>query len=119
MRDLIICLIVFVLSFLLRFSLYIVSKKNKNKKSKTLMMEMQYLVNRFKLNKKTIDNYKIACLLSFADAIIFSLSLFLTMRLSNNTVVEVLIAFVLVFGLIIIFNEIIGRFLKKRGYDKK
>ena len=83
------------------------------------MMEMQYLVNRFELDKKKVDNYSIASIMCLVDGLIVAVALFLALRLSGSTVVEILIAFVLVFGLIILFNEIIGRILKKKGYDKK
>lgn len=116
MDDLITCLIVFLVVLITRFSLYKVSKK---KKGFNLMMEMQYLVNRFKLNKISINSTKVAFLISCLDAIIVSSSLFLTLRLTSNIVLELLIAFVLVIGFIILFNEVFGRILKKKGYDKK
>ena len=117
MKDLILCLIVLVIAFILRFCTYNISKKKKN--GNNLMIEMQYLINRFKLNKNKVNTVTIACVMSFMDALIISISLFLSIRLSDNTIVEILIAFVLVMGLIILFNEFIGRILKKKGYDKR
>ena len=117
MRDLILCLIVLVIAFVLRIVTYKVSKKKKS--GENLMMEMQYLINRFKLDKDRVNTTTIACILSFMDAFIIAIALFLSIRLSDSTIIEILIAFVLVMGLIILFNEIIGRILKKRGYDKK
>ena len=117
MRDLILCLVIFVIAFLLRFGVYIFSRK-KHKRA-NIMMEMKYLINRFKLDKYRINTYPVAVVLCLMDAFIISLTLFLSIGLSDKTVVELLIAFVLVFGLIILFNEVIGRILKKKGYDKK
>ena len=118
MHDLISSLIIFIIVVLLRFIVYLLSKKKKNKRD-GIMMEMQYLINRFKLDKTKINTNSIALLLSFIDAIIVSSSLFLSLKISNNTIVELLVAFILVFGLIILFNELIGRILKKKGYEKK
>ena len=117
MDDLILCVIIFVIVFLLRLSAYKFSKRKK--KNKGIMMEMQYLINRFNLDKNKIDNYSIASVMCFLDGLIVSLALFLSIKLSNNTAIEILIAFVLIFSLIILFNEMIGRVLKKKGYDKK
>ena len=116
MDDLIMCLIIFVIVFLVRFGAYYFSKKKK--KSKGIMMEMQYLINRFKLNKKLINTYRMAVILSLVDALIMALVLFLSVRITDNMIVQMLLGFILVIGFIILFNEIIGKILKKKGYDK-
>ena len=117
MNDFKMCLIVFIIAFAARFGIYHFSKKKK--KSKGIMMEMQYLINRFRLEKKKIDNYKIALIISIIDALIISISLFLIIKITDEMILQLLLAFILVFGLIILSNEILGRFLKKKGYDQK
>lgn len=118
MDDLIMCLIVFIVVFLTRFLIYFYSKKKK-KKNKGIMMEMQYLINRFKLNKERIDTYTIAIVISLIDAFIMALALFLSVRITENMIVQMIIGFILVIGLIILSNELLGRILKKKGYDQK
>ena len=117
MEDFKVCLIVFILVFVLRLSVYILSKKRHGKANIT--MEMKYLINRFKLNKDLINTLSIVILISIIDSFVISLTLFLALKLSNNIIVEILIAFILVFGLIILCNELIGKILKKKGFDKK
>lgn len=118
MHDLKISLIILIFVFILRFIVYLISKKKKNDRKKGIMMEMQYLINRFKLDKGKVNTINMALVLSIMDAFIIAASLFLSLRISDNTIIELLIAFVLVFGLIILSNEILGKILKKKGYEK-
>lgn len=117
MKELLLYFIVFVLVFLMRILLYMIFKKRKKKRQ--LMTEMQYIINRFKLYKEKVNNIFIAIILSLMDAFIMSITLFLSVKLSNNIVIELLTAFILIIGFIILFNELLGRILKKKGYDKK
>ena len=118
MHDLISSLIIFVIVIILRYVVYLFSKKEKNKKD-GIMMEMQYLINRFKLDKTKMNTKSMAFLLSIMDAIIVSSSLFLSLKISDNTIIELLVAFILVFGLIILLNELLGKILRKKGYEKE
>jgi len=119
MDDLLLGTLVFVMTFLTRFIAYIWNKKRKKKNhSDSISVEMQYLVNRFNLDKKRIDKSGVVVIISLMDAIIITVALLIAINLSDNIVLELLIGIVVVFALILGINEIFGRILLKKGYGK-
>ena len=119
MENLILGTIVFVLAFLIRFILYLVNKKRRNKKNEVAVWtDMQYLVNRFKIDIKKLDKVHIAAIISFIDALIITAAIILAVVITDNIILELLIGLVVVLVLIIGINKVFGRILLKRGYGK-
>ena len=118
MDNIIMSLIVFALTFIARFSLFLVTRKKKNKKKYGLSMEVEYLIHRFKLNKKRLNTIGIASIISLLDALIISITIFVAVTITSNIMLEMLIGLVIVVCSIIVVNEILGRILLKKGYDK-
>lgn len=119
MENLVMSLIVFGVCFVARLLLYIVTKNKKFKKNFGLAMEEQYLINRFKLDKNKLNKLSIASIISLMDAFIISLTLFIAVTITSNVMLEMLIGLVIVVCSILLFNEIFGRILLKRGYGRK
>lgn len=119
MDNLIMCLIIFVIVFILRLGLYFLTRKKENRKKYGLTMEVQYLINRFNLDKNKLNKTSIASIISLLDALIISATLFTAVTITSNVMLEMLIALVIVVCSIILVNEIFGRILLKKGYGKK
>lgn len=119
MGNLILCLIIFAIAFIGRLLLYFITRKKENKKRYGISMEIQYLVSRFNLDKKKLNNTNIAAIMSLLDALIISITLFISVSITSNVMLEMLIGLVIVVVLILIVNEIFGRILLKKGYGRK
>ena len=121
MDNLILSAIVFVLCFIVRLLIYVLGKKKKGKKKRRdgIAVDMQYLINRFKLDKKKVDKISIAAVISILDAIIIAGTLVATISITDNIALELIIGLIVVMALIIIIYEIFGRILVKKGYGVK
>lgn len=125
MRKLILCGILFIFIFSLRFiiHLYLNSKKKTNTKKKFNQIgdpiEIQYLIRRFNLVPSKMKSIRVGLGVSLIDAFIISLTIYITSSISDKVLIEILIGAVLVFILIFGLNELFGRLLKRKGYDKK
>lgn len=125
MRKLILCGILFIFIFSLRFiiHLYLNSKKKTNTKKKFNQIgdpiEIQYLIRRFNLVPSKMKSIRVGLGVSLIDAFIISLTIYITSSISDKVLIELLIGAVLVFILIFGLNELFGRLLKRKGYDKK
>lgn len=119
MDKLILAAIVFVLCFIVRLVLYVISKKKKKKKNQNgIATEMKYLIAKFNLDKGKVDRVSIASIISLLDAIIISATLTLVISVTDIIILELLIGLVVVIILIYIVFEIMGKILVKRGYGK-
>ena len=96
-------------------------KKVTNKKKKEVSSEigeLNYLVAKFKLDKKKI-NYKSAILwISFINAFIISFVSTVISAIPGHIIWQLLVGFVLIFILIYSLYEIYGRILVKKGWGK-
>ncbi len=125
MRKLILCGILFIFIFSLRFiiHLYLNSKKKTNTKKKFNQIgdpiEIQYLIRRFNLVPSKMKSIRVGLGVSLIDAFIISLTIYITSSISDKVLIELLIGVVFVFILIFGLNELFGRLLKRKGYDKK
>lgn len=117
--DLLLCACLFVVVFLGRLMLYKMSKSKRGRKKKWgTYTDIMYLNKRFGLNPKKTDTLGIASIVSLLDAFIITISLYISVNISDSIVIEMLVGLVVVVMLILITNEIIGRILLKKGYDK-
>lgn len=95
-----------------------VTKKGKQKKVKSIS-EIDYLVAKFKLNKKKLNKEKAIIWISLINSFIISIVSSVIMLMPFKIMWQMLIAFVLLFGLIYALYEIYGRYLKKLEVKKK
>lgn len=95
-----------------------VTKKGKKKKVKTIG-EIDYLVYKFKLNPKTINKDKMILWISIINSFIISIVSSIIMLMPFKIMWQMLIAFVLLFGLIYSLYEIYGRHLKNQEEKKE
>ena len=107
---------IFAVIFLITFIMDLLKiKKRKFKK----IGEVQYLVNKFKLDINKI-NYKNTCLIiSLINAFIISTVTLVIFMIDTMMTLQLLVGFILLFTLIYILYEIYGRILIKKGYQKK
>lgn len=89
------------------------SKKGKKKKEKQIG-ELDYMIIKFKLNPKKIDKKKAIFWISLINSFIISLVSTILMLAPFKIIWQMLIAFVLLFGLIYSLYELYGRHLKKK-----
>jgi hypothetical protein len=113
----------FAFAFLGRLILYMVSKMNKKGKKKKkrndgIAIEIKYLCTKFKLDEKKLDNKVFASIMSFIDALIISGTLTLVVMITDNLIFELFLGLIIVIVLIYVINEILGRILKRKGFEK-
>jgi hypothetical protein len=105
---------VFIVDFL-----FVMRRKLKNKKKKNNeIMEVNYLVGKFKLDKKKLFNKKVTLICSLINAFIISSVVTIISNIKLKMMWQLLIGFVLLFGLIYSLYEIYGRILVKKGKYK-
>lgn len=95
-----------------------ITKKGKKKKVKTIG-EIDYLISKFKLNPQTLNKDKIIFWISIINSFIISIVSSIIMLMPFKIMWQMLIAFVLLFGLIYSLYEIYGRHLKKLEKKKE
>ena len=104
---------IFLIDYIINRSHY--SKRKKNKKSKNKdIMEISYLVEKFNLDKKKLPINKLLLLI----ALIISITSLTVILCNTFLILQLVIGFVLLLGLIYAIYEITGRILVKRGYSK-
>ena len=118
MLDIYITIFTFTVTFILRLILFMVTKKKKSKKDKKETVEKQYLINKFSLDKKKLNTNAINIVISLMDAFIISITLLLSISITDKYILQLLIGLVVVFVLIYVCNEILGSILVKKGYKK-
>jgi purine-cytosine permease-like protein len=91
--------------------------KKKNKKNNELT-EIAYLVGKFKLDKSKLNYNKLLIEISLINAFIISFVCVVVMLIRINVILQLLIGFVLLMGLIYALYELFGRYLVKKGFDK-
>ena len=93
-------------------------KKKKERKKEAKIVEVSYLVAKFNLKKERLLTRKILMIISLLDAFIISNVFIVITVLPMKLIWQMLIGFVLLFGLIYSVFGIFGSILLKRGYDK-
>ena len=89
------------------------TKKGKKKKVKSIS-EIDYLINKFKLDDKKLNKENIIIWVSLINSFIISLVSSVIMLMPFKIMWQLLIAFALLFGLIYSLYEIYGRYLKNK-----
>lgn len=108
-------LVLFMLDYLFLMKRKLKSKKVKNDE----IMEINYLISKFKLDKNKVL-YKPMCLYcSLINGFIISFTVTVISNIKLKMIWQLLIGFVIVFGLIYAIYEIYGRILVKKGWRRK
>ena len=124
-RVLIVCLIVFmVLSVVLYFyDMYMFSVMRKNKKNKKnkekYLFSVRYLMAKFKLSKELLIQNKMAFIYSLIDAFIITIVFMIIELIDLPFYIQILIGFVLLFGLIYAMYELLGRYLERKENNEQ
>lgn len=124
-RVLIVCLIVFmVLSVVLYFyDMYMFSVMRKNKKNKKnkekYLFSVRYLMAKFKLPKELLIQNKMAFIYSLIDAFIITIVFMIIELIDLPFYIQILIGFVLLFGLIYAMYELLGRYLERKENNER
>ncbi len=112
--DLLSFLIVFTAIFAINY-LWSLRKIKKHKKIDLV----DYVTNRFKLDSKKIKATNMILIISLINALIISLAYTVITNLNISFIWQLMIAFILIFALIYSLYELYGRYLIKKGYQRK
>ncbi len=112
MKELIIFIITFILIYLVYY-LFVIKRK------KTLLKwqngkEMTYLKKIYKIKIKENNLKRIATIIALSNAFIVALTLSIISYL-NNFLIQMLVGFIILSGLIILTYHIIGKHYQKKG----
>lgn len=123
--TLILGVIVFIVVFLVDYFIILkrkvkkITKPKEKEKFKIIsIMEMQYLISKFALDKKKLNiNYCIVCI-ALLNALIISFVSSIIMLIPWALPWQLLVGFTLLFILIYAIYELFGRHLVKKGWRK-
>ena len=117
---LILFIIIFTVDYLFIKRRYLkrLNGKKKRKKKDNELMELSYLIAKFKLDKSKLPLNKLLVVISLINAFIISIVSVTVLLLDTYTIVRLLVGFVLLMGLIYSLYEILGRILERRGFSK-
>ncbi len=109
----------FLSLMLITFLICLLLNKRKLKKNKKGRIgEVNYLVARFNLDKRKIDYKKITTLVSLTNAFIIAFVCTVICIIPVKLIWQMLIGFVMLFILIFLFYELIGKMCLKKGWKK-
>lgn len=112
-------LLFFLGLFLVAFLVFLIMNLRRLKKKKQRKMkEVNYLISRFKLDKKKINYKALAVIISIANGFIISFVCTVICILPCKLIWQMLIGFVMLFVLIFLFYELIGRMCIKKGWKE-
>ncbi len=109
-------LILFGISYIILFIIYIIFFYLFGLKKKTILksIQVEYITSKFKIDKKKLKPKKIGLIISFIDPLIISLTSTIVSLPKWNYVIELLLGFVLLMAFIYSIYEIVGRILKRK-----
>lgn len=115
----IIIFVVLVLGFYLIKSWKVAAYLKRKKKKKELnIVEIKYLNYRFNIKKERLLTSGFIFLIGLINALIITIVFAVIILLPWPTVLQLLVGFVLLLGLIYAIYEILGRILVKKGYQE-
>ncbi len=108
----VIFIVIFVIDyfFIKRRYLKNIKKKKKNKKD---LMEINYLVNKFKLNKESLPMNNLLVIISIINAFIISIVYVTLLAFDTYLIIKFIIGFFLLIALIYAMYELLGRYLER------
>lgn len=93
--------------------------KQKNQKKAPEVVEITYLVNKFKIDKDKLNWKSLAIMIPLINSFIMALVVAILELIPLKLIWNMLIAFILLFSLIYSLYEIYGRFLKSKQERNK
>ena len=90
------------------------TKKGKKTKKEKTLVEIDYLISKFKLNKNKLDYKELTIMIPLFDSFIITFVAMVIDFIPLPFFVKFIIGFVLLLGLIYAIYEIYGRHLKKK-----
>ena len=112
-------LLFFLILFIIAFLVFTLFNKRKLKNNKKKIVESNYIINKFKLDPKKVNYVKLLRILNFTNAFILAFVCTVISILPVKFLWQMLIAFVLLFVMIYLFYELIGRYTVKKGWKKE
>ena len=109
---------IMVLFFYFRNVLKLANQKKKRKKDSEII-EVKYLCITNDIDRNKLLNHKMMIVFSIINAIIVDFVFIIVMLIKVPIFVRFIIGLVLFLGLIYSIYGILGKYLLKRGYDKK
>lgn len=107
-------LVIFIIDYLFVMKRKLKSKKKKNKE----IMEINYLITKFKLDKNKVLMKPMCLWCSLINGFIISLVVTVISNIKVYMMWQLLIGFVMLFALIYSIYEIYGRHLVRKGWKK-
>lgn len=109
-------LIYFFGSYLILFLIYVfvINRKRKVYSDGKKYLEVNYIVNKFNLDMRKVKYNEIKWTLTFINPLIMSTTFVIVINI-KNTLLSLILGFIVMMMLIYSVYEIIGRFFKKRG----
>ena len=113
-------LIIFSITFIVALLVYLVfiNRRRLKKNKPKLIMEISYLIGKFKLDEKKIVLKEMLNVTAVLNAFIIAFVGTLVAAVPLHIMWTMMIGFVLVFGMIYAVYEIYGRTLVKKGWQK-
>ena len=108
------------LFFVIRPAILQMTEKKKPKKNKKVkqLVEIEYLCNKFKLNRTKLNYKEFTYMFPLINSFIITLVTLILDLIKIPYIFRLLIGFVLLFGLIYALYEIYGRHLKKKEKER-
>ena len=97
---------------------YIVYKRRLKTRKRGKIIEINYVTNRFNLDKKKINYKALVLIVSLTNAFIISFVCTIISIIPVKLTWQMLIGFVLLFTFIMLFYELIGSLCVKKGWKK-
>lgn len=95
-----------------------IGKKKTKKKKKRECLELNYVVTKFKLDKKKMPIKKCIIHFSLMNAFIIAITVVILDLLNTFIALQLIVGFILLFGLIYSCYELYGRICIKKGWEK-
>lgn len=108
-------LLIFLLDYFVVFKKRLKSKKIKN----TDILEISYLIGKFQLDSNKILYKPLSLYCALINGFIISFTVTVISNIKVHMIFQLLIGFVMLFGLIYSVYEIYGRILIKKGWQKR
>ena len=109
-------LILFGISYIVLFIIYLIFFYLRGLKKKSILnsMQVEFLKIRFQFKNKDLKPKKLGIIITLLDPLIISLTGTIVSLPKWNYIISLLIGFVLLIALIYSFYEILGRILKRK-----
>ncbi len=109
-------LVVFLIIYII---IYCYNLRKIKKKKENTMLEYHYLISKFHLDPEILKARKVILVISIIDAFIISFVTTFLSVVELSIFWQIMIGFVLLVSLIYACYEIYGRYLVKKGFQKK